>query len=645
MQLSRHLLIYRQLAILSGVFLLVLSLSRLVLIAVHWERVGPTGGFGFILLQGVRFDLILLGMLLGPVFLFKPWFHSNAKLRFLGAWLTPLYVGIVVSMAFLIEASTLSFIDQYDSRPNYLFVEYLAYPREVFAMLSGAYLKQLVGIVVVTLLLLWVVVRWLRKDPANGSPIPLWFCALATPLTLIIVFAMIRSTLDHRPVNPSVAVFSQDAMVNQLPLNSPYSLFYAIYENRRDSDKKSVRYGEMADAVVIRTINQQASINDSDLSNPEIPSLHHQQASRQFDKPLNLVIILEESLGAEFVGSLGGKNLTPEIDALSKQGIWLEQLYATGTRSVRGIEAVISGFVPTPRRSVVKLAETQKNFFTVASLLQKHDYQTSFIYGGAAHFDNMKRFFLNNGFETIIEEKDYENPVYHASWGVSDEDLFTRANQLFEQSTDQPFFSLVFTSSNHEPFDIPDNRVPVESGEDGARDTAIRYADYSLGRFFDMARQSNYWENTVFLVIADHNSRVYGDQLVPINRFHIPGMILGGSIQSQTISGITSQIDMLPTLLSLIGLDSTHPGIGRDLTSPEFSDGAGRAMMQFNALQAYMENNTVVVLQPQLPAQTFHLDENAKLTLMTEGDADMERKALAYSLWGPLMIKMKTYHD
>jgi phosphoglycerol transferase MdoB-like AlkP superfamily enzyme len=645
MRFSRYLLIYRQPVILAGVFLLVLSISRLLLVATHWDRVGPTDGLGFIFIQGLRFDLILLGMLLGPVFVFKPWFHLSARLRRLSAWLTPMYVGVVLSLAFLIEASTLSFIDQYDSRPNYLFVEYLAYPREVFAMLSGAYLKQLIGIFAVTLFLFWVVVRWLRKDPENSSPVPLWFCAVASPLTIIIVFAMIRSTMDHRPVNPSVAVFSQDAMVNQLPLNSPYSLFYAIYENRRDSDKKSVRYGVMEDTEVIDTINQQAGISDSDLVNPEIPSLHHQKATRRSDKPMNLVIILQESLGAEFVGSLGGKDLTPEIDKLSEQGIWLEQLYATGTRSVRGIEAVISGFVPTPRRSVVKLAETQTNFFTVASLLQKHGYETSFIYGGAAHFDNMKRFFLNNGFETIIEEKDYQNPVYQASWGVSDEDLLTRAHQLFEETDDQPFFSLVFTSSNHEPFDIPENRVIAESGEDGARETAVKYADYAVGQFFDLARKSSYWDNTVFLVIADHNSRVYGEQLVPIERFHIPGVILGGDIQPRKISGITSQIDMLPTLLSLIGIDSIHPGIGRDLTLPQYADGAGRAMMQFNALQAYIENHTVVVLQPNLAPQTFDMNEAGKLVLIPEGDAEMEQKALAYSLWGPLMIKMKTYHD
>lgn len=645
MRPDSKLLIYKQMFKLSVLFLLALTASRLLLMAVHWDRVEPTGGIGFILMQGLRFDLILLAMLYGPAFLIKPWFQRGPRPRRFGNWLIPVYLGIVTTFAFFIEVTTLSFIGQYDSRPNYIFVEYLAYPREVFAMLSGAYLIPLLVGMIAAMGVFWLTIRWMRNDPQAKTAVSLWFCLLATPITLFLMFAMIRSTFDHRPVNPSVAVFSQDSMVNQLPLNSPYSLFYAIYENRRDSAKKGVRYGDMEDAVVIDIINQEAGISTHDQLDPKLPSYHQQRASVRTDKPLNLVIVLEESLGAEFVGSLGGKDLTPRLDELSKQGIWMDQLYATGTRSVRGIEAVISGFVPTPRRSVVKLAETQENFFTIAGLLQKKGYETSFIYGGEAHFDNMKRFFLNNGFETIVEEKDYSNPVYHASWGVSDEDLFARANQMFEAAGDQPFFSLVFTSSNHEPFDIPDNRVPLEEGEDGARETAIRYADYAVGQFFDIARQSSYWDNTVFLVIADHNSRVYGDQLVPINRFHIPGLILGGSINPRTISGITSQIDMLPTLLSLIGIDAAHPGIGRDLTSTEYFDGAGRAMMQFNALQAYMENDAVVILQPELPPQTFRLGSDNTLTPIPEGDTDMERKALAYSLWGPLMIRMKTYHD
>ncbi len=147
--------------------------------------------------------------------------------------------------------------------------------------------------------------------------------------------------------------------------------------------------------------------------------------------------------------------------------------------------------------------------------------------------------------------------------------------------------SLVFTSSNHEPFGIPENRVKRESDPEAERKTAIRYADYALGRFLDQARQSSYWENTVFLIIADHPARLFAGKLVPVHRFHIPGVIIGDTIQPRRIPGITSQIDFVPTLLSLMGIDSSHPGIGRDLTLPEYRGGSGRAMMQFNALQAY----------------------------------------------------------
>ena len=645
MNLRNYISIFKRPAIVVLVFLAGLTVSRLLLIATHWERVAPTDGVGFILLQGIRFDLILVGQLFGLVFLIKPWFHTLGFLRHIGKLIIPLYMALAIPLAFFVEAATVSFIAQYDSRPNYLFVEYLAYPREVLAMLSGSHLLELIGATIMAFFLAWFVFTWLRKDPEAGTRTSLLFCLLATPVILVIVTAMIRSTLDHRPVNPSIAVFSQDAMINQLALNSPYSLLYAIYEQKRDATHKGVRYGDMDEAEVLSIVLEHAGITPEEQIDPAIPTLHHQKATRETDRPLNLVIILEESLGAEFVGSLGGKGLTPRLDELADEGIWFERLYATGTRTVRGIEAVGSGFTPTPRRSVVKLAETQQNFFTLAGLLKKHGYTTSFIYGGEAHFDNMKRFFLNNGFQSVVDEKNYSDPIFHASWGVSDEDLFMRAHKEFENAGEQPFFSLLLTSSNHEPFDIPEGRVTVETGPDGPLDTAIKYADYSLGYFLDLARESSYWEDTVFLVVADHNSRVYGNQLVPIDRFHVPGVIIGSSIEPRRVPGITSQIDMLPTLLSLIGVSAKHPGIGRDLTLPEYADGSGRAMMQFNALQAYMEDDRVVVLQPDLEPGLYRLENGHELIPDENADPELVRRALAYSLWGPMMIRLRMYHD
>jgi phosphoglycerol transferase MdoB-like AlkP superfamily enzyme len=432
-------------------------------------------------------------------------------------------------------------------------------------------------------------------------------------------------------------------MVNQLPLNSPYTLLYALYERGRDSDRARIRYGVMDDGEALKTILTEARIAPGEQLDPAAPTLRVQKATQERQRPLNLVIILEESLGAQFVGSLGGMDLTPELDELADQGIFFEQLYATGVRSVRGIEAVITCIPPSPQLSVVKLGETQQNFFTLASLLERNGYQTSFIYGGESHFDNMRRFFLANGFQTVFDQNDFERPTFVGPWGVSDEDLFDRAHEVLSNAGEQPFFSLVFTSSNHTPYAIPDNRV--EESPIGPRETAIKYADYALGRFFDKARKQDYWDNTVFLVAADHSVGINGGTLVPTERFQIPGVILGGTIEPGRIPGITSQIDLLPTLLSLMGLSSEHPCVGRDLTLPEYTAGAGRAMMQFGELQAYLEEGRMVVLQNDLAPKTFHIDSAGGRQLIPEGDPELEQTALAYVLWTAMTIRNKAYFN
>jgi len=622
-----------------GLLVLALTLSRTLLMAWYWGRVAPTDGSWFILFQGLRFDLVLMGMLLGPALLAAPWISGR---RFGGSVLR-YYLVVVTVFVLWVELGTIPYIDQYDTRPNYIYVEYLKYPREVFSTLLASYGLLMVLVALLTSATGWVAWRLSRNTVQTSSRSRWPLALLLTPLTLILILAMVRSTLDHRPVNPSTVAFSTDSMVNQLPLNSPYSLLYAVYEQHRDSKGGAANYGKMDETEVLRIVVEDAGFADDVDLHSDTPTMHNQRATRRLQRPFNLVIVLEESLGAEFVGSLGGKDLTPFLDALANDGIWFEQLYATGTRSVRGIEAVISGFSPTSKRSVVKLAETQDNFFTIASLLADQDYETSFIYGGEAHFDNMRRFFLNNGFQTIIDQDDYENPQFTASWGVSDEDLFLKAHEHFVGKGDQPFFSLVFTSSHHEPFDIPAGKVEVRTGPDGPRDTAVAYADYAVGRFLELARSSDYYENTVFLVVSDHNSRVYGDQLIPIERFHIPGVILGGSIEPRRITGISSQIDLLPTLLSLMGVDSQHPADGRDLTTEEYYQGAGRAQMQFNAIQAWMVPKKVIVLRSNLPMESFLYEQGGRLSPDPSPDQELMQQALAHALYPPMMIRERAY--
>lgn len=618
-----------------------LFMFRTGFVAWHWTRVNEANMLANVFIQGLRFDLLLIGLFFTLPALLFPVFCSNRWL--LPIWKTALaiYLPLCLMLIVLLEGSSPSFMMQFDARPNRLFVEYLIYPKEVASMLWVAYKPQLFMIAILLPASFLLLRRRLQPVIQQSTPINIWLVLLATPVLLIICTAMIRSTLAHRPVNPSSAALSSDPLVNDLALSSTYTVLYALYEGL-DEPNGGFHYGAIDDTEVIKSVQESMWVGEDAFTNPELPTLHHQVATLQTSKPKNLVIILEESLGAEFVGSMGGPPITPRLDALRQEGLWFDNLYATGTRSVRGIEAVLTGFTPTPARSVVKLGKSQRGFFTLAELLKNAGYTTTFMYGGEAHFDNMRRFFVNNGFSEIIDKEDIEDPVFVGSWGVSDEDLFRQAHKEFSKPREKPFFSLVFSVSNHSPYEYPDGRIELYDEDKNTVNNAVKYADYSLGMFFDLAKQSSYWDDTVFLVVADHNSRVYGAELVPVERFHIPGLIVGGGISPANYSPVASQIDLAPTLLSMIGVSASHPMIGRDLNRPEMADLPGRAIMQYYSSQAYMEGNDVVILQKDLPVKQYQYVDG-KLVPAAQERSDLARKALAHSAWSSMAYDKSLY--
>lgn len=621
--------------------LVLLGLSRMGLVIWQWERVNAVGGVGYILLQGLRFDLVALGMMLALPAILAPLLFAFRRTYSIAerilTWILALEFGLFLNLEF----ATPSFLEEYDTRPNYLFVEYLKYPKEVLSTLWGAYPAQCILMVIGVPISIWAAQRFLRRGTGLAGPLhPLKAASLSLILAAL-CFISIRSTLEHRPVNPSTVCYSSDAMVNALPLNSLYSATYAIYEMRKNEGDVSLAYGKLPADEVLELVRRDSGIPVSAFFDPDIPTLHHQTSAQTRQRPLNYVIILEESLGAEFVGAMGGLPLTPHLDQLIEEGLAFDQLYATGTRSVRGIEAVVTGFYPTPARSVVKLPRSQRGFFSVASLLGNEGYATSFIYGGESHFDNMGRFFTGNGFQTVIDQTDYEDPLFEGSWGASDQDLFRRAHEEFETLGDKPFFSLVFSSSNHSPWEFPLGDFELHEEPAATRNNTVKYADHALGEFFEMAKNSSYWDKTVFLIVADHNSRVYGPALVPVEHFHIPAVFLGGTITPEHVQKIASQVDLLPTALSLIGLDSDHPALGRDLTNPAVRALPGRALLQFHQTNLFLEEDHAVVLRANM--QPGHFRWTGDDLVPSEPRLESERRALAHSLWPQFAYREASY--
>jgi len=620
--------------------LIILSASRAGLVIWKIDRVTGTGKLAEILLQGVRVDIIqlcllaLVPLLLAPVLATQRLFRIWQKFTY--GWV----VAAIVLLVFL-EVATPGFINEYDVRPNRIFVEYLKYPNEVFSMLWRGFKIEIFSVLISASLTAWIAHRYMKpwlSMPSSWSNKKTW---VIWPLIFILTAFGIRSSLGHRPANPALFAITADSMVNSLVLNSGYSVVYATYNLLKET-KSSDIYGKMPREEILRL----TGAKDTD-----IPTLTTLIPSHKREKPLNLVIILQESLGATFVESLGGTPVTPNLEKLKEQGIWFEQLYATGTRSVRGIEAVTAGFAPTPADSTVKLSKSQKNFFTLAALLEKRGYNTEFIYGGESHFDNMRSFFTGNGFNHIVEQKDYKNPVFISSWGVSDEDLLNKTHEqlLAHHKTGKPFFTLAFSSSNHAPFEFPDGRIELYEQPKGTDNNAVKYADYAIGEFFKKAQQSEYWKDTVFLIVADHDIRVRGVSLVPVERFHIPGLILGADIKPLRYQGMASQIDLPVTLLSLMGIEAQHPMIGRDLSSVA-PDSPGRAMMQYNANFGWMEqtqngNQVIVLRSDKAPAHAVY-DTKTKQLKETSPPAnakELEQRALANVLLPDLLYNEQRF--
>ena len=623
--------------------LIIMTLSRFLLFFLFKSRIEETPNFWYIFPIGLRFDVIILSY-----FSFIPLLLICIlpdKLLYKLRKFLNIYFILFLILILLMEISTPNFVFQYDTRPNRLFLDYLIYPKEVIGTLLKSYLRTLIITALALISAIYFAIKF-GKKAFNPRFENYKTKLIIFPFAAFFLFLGARSSLtSKRPINASNAVFSMDQMTNSIGLNSFYTLLYAAYSLKNEDDVGKM-YGEMNADEAYSRVKKYMTASAEDFTDINLPLLHKQNPDSLLEKPYNLVIFLQESLGAEYVGSLGGKPLTPNFDKLTNEGLLFTNLYSTGTRSVRGIEAVVTGFLPSPSESVVKLSNSQTDFFTLASLLKGKGFDTSFIYGGSANFDNMGSFFNGNGFENIIDEEDFDSDgnkyAFKGTWGYSDEDLAVKANEYFKSKNNKPFFSLMFSTSNHEPFEFPDGRIKLFDKKKNTVNNAMKYADFSIGKFFELAKKEDYFKNTIFIVIADHNTRTYGKHLVPIKKFRIPALIIGPNIpKGKKFDLLTSQIDIPPTLLSMIGMKVETPMPGRNIK--DIKPGTkGRSIMQFNEINAFRVDNQVVIMQPKLKPLQFKIENDSVLTEV-KLDEDLAKDALAHVTAASDLYKNKKY--
>ena len=494
------------------------------------------------------------------------------------------------------------FFEEFRSRFNTVAVDYLQYPTEVFVNIWDSYHVGLVlaGCAVPAAVGFWIASKafggiWDRplvKSVFAGRCIGA--ASLVAFLAPIFLMAGCLAGLLPSPFPVQGARFSRERTLNEIANNDELALFGAALTHHLEyaAFYKTLDQGEAFQRV--RQLLAKPGTEFIEGPNPLSRSVFGDAARPR----LNVVILLEESLGSEFWGCLGRKpTLTPEMDELAvREGLLFTNIYASGNRTVRGMEGVLASFPPLPGEAIVKRALSD-HVETMARLLKRDGYSTLFLYGGRGVFDGMRSFALRNGYDRFVEQKHFQHPTFTTVWGVCDEDLYTRSLEEFRKlaKSGQPFFATILSVSNHKPFTYPLGRIPEDPNR-RRRENVVKYADFALGEFFRAAKRESFWTNTIFAVVADHGARVYGEQRIPIHSYEIPLLIVGPAVvdQPQRVGQLGCSLDVAPTLLRLIGRPYQSTFFGQDLLRTAAH--SGRALLNHNRDIGLLAGDQLAVL-------------------------------------------------
>ena len=517
------------------------------------------------------------------------------------------------------------FFEEFKSRFNTVAVDYLWYPHEVFTNIWESYHVGIVLAVCFGVSLAWVLIlgRLFRR---------MWECPFSTAVRLAYLVAPSALLALLTPtLNLKGAHVGTDRTLNEIANNGMLAFGAAAWTHHLDY---SGFYKTMDRAEAFARARRLLKEPDSEFVEPG-QSIRRRVTGEPARPRLNVVIFLEESLGSEFWGCLGRPStLTPEMDQLATQeGLLFTNIYASGNRTVRGFEGVLSSFPPLPGDSIVK-RDMSDNVETIARVLKRDGYATMFLYGGRGLFDGMRSYAVRNGYDRFIEQKHFAHPTFTTIWGVCDEELFGRALEemrLLAQG-DKPFLATILSVSNHKPFTYPKGKIP-EDPDKRKREHAVKYSDYALGQFFRGARQQSFWTNTIFVVVADHGARVYGAQSIPIHSYEIPLVILGPAVVTtpRRLPQLGCSLDVSPTVLGLLGRPYETMFFGRDLLKGQPRE--GRALLNHNRDIGLLVRDRLAVLGLMQTVEFYQGDpKRVDMSLLANPGAaerELEQDAMA----------------
>lgn len=514
-----------------------------------------------------------------------------------------------------------TFFDEFATRFNFIAVDYLIYTTEVIRNIRESY--PVTTILAVLLLLNCVLFLPVRKHLSHsfaysskiGGRLKVGAALFTLPL------------LSFAAVNLSLTQISPNNYANELAGNGIYCLFSAFRNNELDFNKF---YVNRDDATVLARLKLMLDEKEGSFKERGGPSVLRTIQPGGAEKRLNIIVVIEESMSAEYLTAFGStRGITPNLDKLAAESLFFSHLYATGTRTVRGLEALTLSMPPLPGTSIVKRPHNE-NFVSWGSVMKEKGYDNKFIYAGHGYFDNMNYFYANNGF-TAIDRTNFskEEITFTNAWGVCDEDLFLKVikEANLSHADKKPFFSVVMTTSNHRPFTYPEGKIDIPSHT--GRNGGVKYADFAIGRLLAEAKKKPWFHDTIFVIVADHCAGSAAKLALPVKNYEIPLFIYAPShIKPRVVDRMMSQIDVAPTVLGLLNMKYTSAFIGKNiLTSDSWTD---RAFISTYQKLGYIHDDTLLVLGPKKEVDYFSFVRKDGATTVINPQEDLLLDALGY---------------
>lgn len=548
--------------------------------------------------------------------------------RFIGNKLDKLLTCFIMSIMLFVSlfaiAAEFPFWDEFNVRFNFIAVDYLIYTYEVVENINQSYpIPLLVGGLVLSILLLFFIyfknkIFYHTFHQKTKFLNRLW----------VVVGYFLVATIYIFSVKNTDAEWSSNTYESELSKNGVYSIFAAYRANELDYSKFYMKLGEKEAYSLLKKALRQKGEKYTNFKYDNIERIV--PSSRDTLKKPNIIMVTIESLSADFLGVFGNKEkLTPFLDSLSSKSIFFSNLYATGTRTVRGMEALTLCVPPTPGNSIVRRLNND-SLFSIATIFREKDYDLKFIYGGDGYFDNMNTFFGGQGFDIV--DRNRGNPLsddiktqrfninddevtFENAWGIADEDIYKQSLKYATKSysENKPFFQFIMTTSNHKPYSFPKGAVNMPQGE---RESVVRYTDFALEKFIKQAQKKEWFKNTIFVIVADHCASSAGKWEINVEKHHIPAFIYNAGLV-KTESRLCSQIDLMPTLFGYLGWSYNSQFYGKNIF--KFNREDERALIGNYRTLGLLKNDIFTELNDRKKYNQYHWDsKNANLVPMKQ---------------------------